>query len=171
MASRRPGSAISRPTRRPASSSSAATSAISTTSAAAAAVAAHVGEALRGLRAGGVASCLKHFPGHGDTALDSHLALPSCDADRERLERRELAPFRAHLEADSVMTAHVVYPALDPERPATFSRAIVHDLLRTRLGFEGVCITDALEMKGAAPDREPAAVARLAPAAGCALLR
>ncbi|TMQ47766.1 MAG: hypothetical protein E6K72_13680, partial [Candidatus Eisenbacteria bacterium] len=136
----------------------------------AAAVAARVGEALRGLRAGGVASCLKHFPGHGDTALDSHLALPSCDADRERLERRELAPFRAHLEADSVMTAHVVYPALDPERPATFSRTIVHDLLRTRLGFEGVCITDALEMKGAAAGREPAEVARLALDAGCDLL-
>ena len=135
-----------------------------------AAVAARLGEALRGMRAGGVASCLKHFPGHGDTALDSHLALPVCDADRERLERRELAPFRAHLEADSVMTAHVVYPALDPERPATFSRAIVHDLLRTRLGFEGVCITDALEMKGAAAGREPAEVARLALDAGCDLL-
>jgi beta-glucosidase-like glycosyl hydrolase len=135
-----------------------------------AAVAARLGEALRGLRAGGVASCLKHFPGHGDTALDSHLALPSCDADQERLERRELAPFRAHLDADSVMTAHVVYPALDPERPATFSRAIVHDLLRTRLGFEGVCITDALEMKGAAAGREPAEVALLALEAGCDLL-
>jgi beta-N-acetylhexosaminidase len=134
------------------------------------AVAERVGEALRGLNAGGVASCLKHFPGHGDTALDSHLALPVCDADAKALERRELAPFRAHLAADAVMTAHVVYPALDPERPATFSRAIVHDLLRTRLGFEGVCITDALEMKGAAAGREPAEVARLALDAGCDLL-
>ena len=135
-----------------------------------AAVAARVGDALRGLRAGGVASCLKHFPGHGDTALDSHHALPSCDADRDRLDRRELAPFRAHLDADAVMTAHVVYPALDPARPATFSPAIVHDLLRTRLGFEGVCITDALEMKGAAEGRGPAEIARLALDAGCDLL-
>ena len=135
------------------------------------AVATGVGEALRGLRAGGVASCLKHFPGHGDTALDSHLALPVCDADRNRLERRELAPFRAHLAAaDAVMTAHVVYPALDPGRPATFSRAIVHDLLRTRLGFAGVSITDALEMKGAAEGRGPADIARLALDAGCDLL-
>ncbi|HEY2955055.1 MAG TPA: glycoside hydrolase family 3 N-terminal domain-containing protein [Candidatus Eisenbacteria bacterium] len=134
------------------------------------AVAERVGQALRGLASGGVASCLKHFPGHGDTALDSHLALPSSAADRDLLERRELAPFRAHLEADAVMTAHVVYPALDPGRPATFSRAIVHDLLRERLGFEGVCITDALEMKGAAAGREPLEVARLALEAGCDLL-
>jgi len=134
------------------------------------AVSERVGEALRGLRAGGVAACLKHFPGHGDTALDSHLALPACAADRDTLERRELWPFRAHLDADAVMTAHVVYPALDPGRPATFSRAIVHDLLRTRLGFEGVCITDALEMKGAAAGREPLEVARLALEAGSDLL-
>src|SRR5438093_1330128 len=99
--------------------------------------------------------------------LSPHLVVPPNAA---RLARRELAPFRAHLEADSVMTAHVVYPALDPERPATFSRTIVHDLLRTRLGFEGVCITDALEMKGAAAGREPAEVARLALDAGCDLL-
>jgi len=134
------------------------------------AVAERVGEALRGLRAGGVAACLKHFPGHGDTALDSHLALPTCAADRDTLERRELVPFRAHLDADAVMTAHVVYPALDPGRPATFSRAVAHDLLRSRLGFEGVCITDALEMKGAAAGREPLEVARLALEAGADLL-
>ena len=134
------------------------------------AVAAAVGEALRGYRAARVASCLKHFPGHGDTVLDSHIALPRCDAAAATLEARELRPFRAHLDADSVMTAHVVYPALDRERPATFSRAIVHDLLRERMGYAGIAVTDALEMKGAAEGRSAADSGRLALEAGCDLL-
>ena len=129
-----------------------------------------VAEALRGYRAARIASCLKHFPGHGDTVLDSHLALPTCGAPAELLEARELAPFRANLDADAIMTAHVVYPAWDAARPATFSRAIVHDLLRDRLGFQGLAITDALEMKGAAEGREPREAARLALEAGCDLL-
>jgi beta-N-acetylhexosaminidase len=136
----------------------------------AAAVAQAVAAMVRGLRAGGVASCLKHFPGHGDTLIDSHLALPRCDAPADRLTAREVHPFSANLDADAVMTAHVVYPALDAVRPATFSRAIVHDLLRSRLGFQGIAITDALEMKGAAEGREPLAAARLALEAGCDLL-
>lgn len=135
-----------------------------------AAVARSVTEALRGYRAARVACCLKHFPGHGDTVLDSHLALPRCGSADGLLEARELAPFRANLDADAVMTAHVVYPAWDAERPATFSRAIVHDLLRDRLGFQGIAITDALEMKGAAEGREPHEAARLALEAGCDLL-
>jgi beta-N-acetylhexosaminidase len=129
-----------------------------------------VAEALEGFAAAGIASCLKHFPGHGDTEIDSHLALPISRADAATLERREIAPFRANLSADAVMTAHVVYPALDPERPATFSRAITHDLLRGRLGFEGVCITDALEMKGASGTLGLTGAARLALEAGCDLL-
>ncbi|MGH7731264.1 MAG: glycoside hydrolase family 3 N-terminal domain-containing protein, partial [Candidatus Eiseniibacteriota bacterium] len=134
------------------------------------AVAGAVAGAMRGYRAAGVAACLKHFPGHGDTVLDSHLALPRCDADASLLEARELHPFRANRDADAVMTAHVVYPALDAGRPATFSRAIVHDLLRERLGFQGVTITDALEMKGASEGRPAAESARLALEAGCDLL-
>jgi beta-glucosidase-like glycosyl hydrolase len=134
------------------------------------AVTSAIGEALAGFDQAGIASCLKHFPGHGDTEIDSHLALPTCRADRDTLERREIAPFRAHASADAVMSAHVVYPALDAERPATFSRAIVHDLLRERLAFRGVCITDALEMKGATGDRDAAEAARLALEAGCDLL-
>jgi beta-N-acetylhexosaminidase len=129
-----------------------------------------VTEALRGYRAAGVAACLKHFPGHGDTVLDSHLALPRCEAAAGLLEARELAPFRANLDANAVMTAHVVYPAWDPARPATLSRAIVHDLLRTRLRFQGIAITDALEMKGVVEGREPRDAARLAFEAGCDLL-
>ena len=136
-----------------------------------AAAGAAIAEVLAGLRAAGVASCLKHFPGHGDTRADSHLALPVCDADLATLESRELATFRAHLAAaDSVMTAHVVYPALDPERPGTFSPAIATGLLRERLGFTGVCVTDALEMQGAAAGRTPAEAGALALGAGCDLL-
>jgi beta-N-acetylhexosaminidase len=129
-----------------------------------------VGEALRGFAAGGLASCLKHFPGHGDTTLDSHHALPTVPGTRAAIEARELVPFRSCPEADAVMTAHVMVPAFDPERPGTFSRSIVHDLLRERLGFAGVCITDALEMKGASAGREPFEIARDALAAGCDLL-
>src|SRR5439155_6288366 len=79
-------------------------------------------------------------------------------------------PFRANRDADAVMTAHVPYRAPDPGRPATVSRAITHDLLRERLGFRGVTITDALEMRGAAAGRAPADTARLALEAGCDLL-
>ena len=130
-----------------------------------------LGDVLAGFRSAGIATCLKHFPGHGDTIVDSHLALPRCDAPLATLEARELAPFRAHLQADAVMSAHLVVPALDASAtPATFSRAIVHDLLRERMGFTGLCITDALEMKGAAEGREPAEIGRLALEAGCDLL-
>ena len=136
----------------------------------AATVASGVAEILRGFRSAGIASCLKHFPGHGDTVLDSHLALPRCDASHTRLEARELVPFRDNLGADAIMTAHVVYPAFDSEWPGTFSRAIVHGMLRQQLGFGGVSITDALEMKGAAAGRPPAEAARMALEAGCDLV-
>jgi beta-N-acetylhexosaminidase len=93
----------------------------------------------------------KHFPGHGDTAVDSHVNLPSITADRERLDSLELVPFRAAIAAgvDSVMTAHVAVPALAPPGlPATLSPAILTGLLRDQLGFHGLVITDALEMGG-----------------------
>jgi beta-N-acetylhexosaminidase len=125
---------------------------------------------IEGLRAGGVLSCIKHFPGHGDTLLDSHLALPSVLHDRARLDAVELAPFRrlAHV-ADSVMTAHVVYPALD-QGPATLSKKIVTELLRERFGFEGLVFSDDLEMKGIAAQQEPEAAGVLAVEAGCDVL-
>jgi beta-N-acetylhexosaminidase len=126
---------------------------------------------LRAFRRERVATCLKHFPGHGDTRTDSHVTRPVCGADRATLEARELAPFRALLaEADSVMTAHVDYPALDAAHPATFSRAIVTDLLRGALGYTGVCVTDALEMQGAAAGHSPAEAGMAALEAGCDLL-
>jgi beta-glucosidase-like glycosyl hydrolase/uncharacterized protein YbbC (DUF1343 family)/CubicO group peptidase (beta-lactamase class C family) len=106
---------------------------------------------VRGARAGGILTTVKHFPGHGDTAIDSHLALPTIPGDRSRLDRIELAPFRAAIAAgvDSVMTGHLAVPALDASgRPATLSRPITTDLLRGELGFRGLIVTDAMEMKG-----------------------
>jgi beta-N-acetylhexosaminidase len=113
-------------------------------------VVAKLGVALaRGLEDGGVASCAKHFPGHGDTETDSHLTLPRLAHPLERLREVELLPFRAYAQARgaSVMTAHVLFDAIDPEVPATLSRPVLHGLLRTELGFEGVLVSDDLEMK------------------------
>jgi beta-N-acetylhexosaminidase len=126
---------------------------------------------LRGLRAGGVQSCLKHFPGHGDTLLDSHLALPTVAHDRRRLDAVELVPFKrlASL-ADSMMTAHVLYSDLDPTRPATLSARISTDLLRRELAFDGVLFSDDLEMQAIADHMQPEDSAMLAIQAGCDLL-
>lgn len=95
----------------------------------------------------------KHFPGHGDTTEDSHLALPRLDADHDRIETVELAPFRKAVEAgvDAVMTAHLAVPALEPDNlPATVSGKIVTGVLRDELGFHGLVITDAMDMQGLA---------------------
>jgi beta-N-acetylhexosaminidase len=102
-----------------------------------------------GLADAGVAACGKHFPGHGDTESDSHFELPRLPHGIERLERVELVPFRAAARAGipAIMTAHVVFTALDPERPATMSQKVVSGLLRAQLGFDGVVFSDDLEMK------------------------
>jgi beta-N-acetylhexosaminidase len=100
-----------------------------------------------------VLTTAKHFPGHGDTAVDTHLNLATIPADRERLDRLELVPFRAAIAAgvDSVMTGHVAVPALAPaDLPATLSPAILTDLLKKDLGFTGLVVTDALDMGGIA---------------------
>ena len=104
----------------------------------------HVAAFVRGLQGSGVAACAKHFPGHGDTSEDSHLSLPVVAS----LEEAALLPFRAAVEAGalSLMTAHIVVRSLG-ETPATMSRAILHELLRNELGFDGMVMTDALEMK------------------------
>ena len=103
----------------------------------------------RGLQAGGVLGCAKHFPGHGDTAQDSHLELPVLKHSRERLDQIELRPFRQLIAAgvDSVMTAHLMIPSLDAERPATLSPRVLTDLLRDSLDFQGLIVTDALVME------------------------
>ncbi len=120
---------------------------------------------LRGLRDGGVIPCGKHFPGHGDTQTDSHLELPVVRRSRDELQRTELPPFRAAIAAGVPMliTAHVLYPALDPDQPATLSRPILTDLLRHALGFDGVIASDDLEMRAIAgrQDIGAAAVATL----------
>jgi beta-N-acetylhexosaminidase len=102
----------------------------------------------RGLEAAGVRGCGKHYPGHGDTATDSHLELPRVAADEKRLRAVELAPFEAAARAGvpMLMTAHVVYPAIDSE-PATLSRLWLDDVLRRKLAFTGVCLSDDLDMK------------------------
>jgi beta-N-acetylhexosaminidase len=124
-----------------------------------------------GLHDGGVLSCGKHFPGHGDTDLDSHLALPILRHDRARLEEVELRPFRAAARRlPSVMTAHVVFEAIDPEVPATMSRAAVSDLLREEIGFEGAVFSDDLEMKAIAERHSIEEAGVLAIEAGCDLL-
>ncbi len=114
---------------------------------------ARMGAALiEGMQGEGVAACGKHFPGHGDTAQDSHLDLPRLPHGMERLESIELPPFREAIRAGigSLMTAHVIFEALDPSVPATISRRVLTGLLRERLGFEGLIVSDDLEMKAVA---------------------
>ncbi|MEU8300137.1 glycoside hydrolase family 3 protein [Micromonospora sp. NPDC048909] len=115
-------------------------------------VARHTAAWVRGLQTGGVAACAKHFPGHGDTRVDSHHDLPLITGGRDRLDGTELAPFRAAVAAgvQAVMTGHLLVPALDPELPATLSSRILGGLLRDELGFCGVVVTDAVEMRAVA---------------------
>ena len=114
-------------------------------------VARHVAAFVEGLQETGVAACAKHFPGHGETRVDSHHDLPVIDVDPSTLRGRELVPFAAAVEAGvrSIMTAHIVVPSIAPE-PATLSRAHLTGLLRDELGFDGLIVTDALEMAGVA---------------------
>ncbi|SBT52864.1 glycoside hydrolase family 3 N-terminal domain-containing protein [Micromonospora auratinigra] len=115
-------------------------------------VAVHSAAAVAGLQSTGVAACAKHFPGHGATVADSHHELPTVDASPAVLRERDLPPFAAVIDAGvrAIMTAHIRVPALTGDGPATFSRAVLVDLLRREYGFTGTVITDALEMKGAA---------------------
>ncbi len=115
-------------------------------------VARHTAAWVRGLQSAGVAACAKHFPGHGDTAVDSHHDVPLIPADRTRLDACELPPFRAAIDAgvQAVMTGHLIVPAIDPDLPATLSPAILTGLLRDELGFRGLIVTDAIEMRAVA---------------------
>ena len=106
---------------------------------------------MQGVMDEGVACCVKHFPGHGDTSVDSHLDLPVVDKPRTALQALELMPFHAlRQHAPAVMTAHILYPQLDAEYPATLSRRILGELLRQDWGFDGAVITDSLVMKAIA---------------------
>ena len=133
-------------------------------------VAALVGAYVAGAKDGGMIATVKHFPGHGDTDVDSHLGLPVISYDRARLRDVELVPFRRGVEqgAEAVMAAHIVLPALDPapQTPATFSRPILHDLLRQELGFGGLLYTDSMSMDAVAKMVSPDEGAVRALAAG-----
>ena len=121
----------------------------------------------------GVLACAKHFPGHGRTSTDSHLERPSVRVTRHELMERDLVPFRAAIKAGvaSVMTAHVAFPSLDPAgQPATLSMAIVRVLLRERLGFDGLVVTDKMDMRGLTSTVSEADAAVAALFAGCDLV-
>ncbi|MEO8257091.1 MAG: beta-N-acetylhexosaminidase [Acidobacteriota bacterium] len=133
-------------------------------------VVARLGAAIvRALQDAGIAACGKHFPGHGDTGSDSHLELPLLEHPVERLRQVELVPFRAAIDAGvaSIMTAHVFLPAIDDTRPATLSKRIVSGLLREELRFDGLVLSDDLEMKAVAAQYAVPEAAVLAVAAGC----
>ncbi|MGB8941920.1 MAG: glycoside hydrolase family 3 protein, partial [Streptomyces sp.] len=112
-------------------------------------VARHTAAYVEGLQSAGVAACTKHFPGHGDTAVDSHHDVPRIGVDPEVLRARDLAPFRAAIAAGTraVMSAHILVPSLDAEYPATLSRRILTGILREELGFDGLIVTDGMEMQ------------------------
>ncbi len=103
---------------------------------------------IHALQTGGIAACGKHFPGHGDTHTDSHFDLPRLDHDLDRLRRLELVPFAAAIRAGvaSIMTTHVCYTTLDAVHPTTLSEAVIEPLLRRELGYDGVVVTDDMEM-------------------------
>ncbi|MGI9822557.1 glycoside hydrolase family 3 protein [Agromyces sp. Marseille-Q5079] len=132
----------------------------------------HTSAWIRGVQSTRVAASAKHFPGHGDTATDSHLALPVVDEPLEVLRERELVPFRAAIAAGTrtIMTSHILLPQLDAENPATLSPRILQGLLREEMGFEGVIVSDALDMKGASGVHGIPEAAVRALAAGCDLL-
>lgn len=123
----------------------------------------------RGLRSAGVAGCGKHFPGHGDTSVDSHVGLPVVPWDLERLEQIELVPFQAAVDAgmQCLMSAHVVCESIHPGVPATLSTRIGMALLRGELGFRGALLSDDLEMKAISGQRTVAEAAVMAVLAGC----
>src|SRR5215472_2433707 len=126
-------------------------------------VTAEVAAFVRGVEENGGLATAKHFPGHGDTSTDSHLDLPTVSSDRARLDRLELAPFRAAIDAGagSIMTGHLAVPALesDPNVPATMSYNITTDVLRKQMGFGGLVVTDALDMGGVTVRYPPGEVA------------
>jgi beta-N-acetylhexosaminidase len=124
---------------------------------------------IRTLQGEGIAACGKHFPGHGDTSVDSHFELPVLDHPPDRLEAVELVPFKAAIAAGvaAIMTAHILIPALDQENPGTLSKTIVDGMLKTRLGFQGLVLSDDLEMKAITARYSHSEATVRAIAAGC----
>ena len=124
---------------------------------------------IRALQSEGIAACGKHFPGHGDTSTDSHLELPVLEHAPDRFDAVELVPFRAAVDEDvaCIMTAHVLVPAFDAQLPATLSSRVVDAILKKRLGYRGIVISDDLDMKAISATWTPAESMVAALAAGC----
>lgn len=135
-------------------------------------VAAMTEAAVAGVLAAGAIATLKHFPGHGDTSLDSHRGLPTVNRDRDELFAIDLLPFARGVAAGAqvVMTAHILFPALDPDRPATLSPTILGDVLRGDLGFEGVILSDSMNMKSMRSNYDPVDATIEAINAGCDII-
>ena len=132
----------------------------------------HVAAAVKGAKSGGVLTTLKHFPGHGDTNIDSHRDLPIVTRSKDDVWKIDLVPFRAGIDAgvDIVMTSHILYESLDPENPATFSKVILQDILREKLGFQGVIISDSMNMHALRNYYKPVDAAVAALSAGVDLI-
>ena len=131
-----------------------------------------VSAAVRGHLTEGVQPCVKHFPGHGDTTVDSHLALPKVTTPLETLREREFRPFTKGFKSGCalVMTAHIVFPEIDPDRPATLSRKVLRSLLRDELRYKGLIISDDMEMQAITDHFGADEAPRMAIEAGCDLL-
>ncbi|WP_281704718.1 glycoside hydrolase family 3 protein [Aeromonas taiwanensis] len=131
-------------------------------------VALHSAAAVRGLHGGGICGSGKHFPGHGDTQGDSHREIPRVDKSLAELREQDLLPFQAAIDAgvELIMTSHILYPQIDSERPATLSPVILQDLLRTEMGFEGIIISDSMNMGAIVHHYSPSTAAVLALKAG-----
>ncbi len=126
-------------------------------------------QTMNGIQDGGIISVVKHFPGHGDTAVDSHLGLPSLEHDMDRLQSVELMPFKKAIEcgADAVMAGHILFHTIDAVNPASLSRTIITDILRKDLGYDGVVITDDMTMGAIVQHYELTEAAVEAVNAGC----
>ena len=131
----------------------------------------YAGQFMRGLLENGILSCIKHFPGHGDTTVDSHFSLPVVEKTIEELRSFELKPFKALIDqgASMVMTSHIVFPKIHQEAPATLSSFWLKDILRKELGFSGVIVTDDLDMKAVSDHHTPETLSTKAFDAGCEL--
>lgn len=128
---------------------------------------------IKGLRDNGVLSCAKHFPGHGDTGVDSHIDMPVSEQTKEDLLRRDLIPFKSAVEGgvDCIMPAHIAYPEISGQKiPATISKALIKGILRKRLGFGGLVITDSFRMEGIGVSGDEADTSGLALASGCDII-
>ena len=132
----------------------------------------HVASAVRGAKSGGVLTTLKHFPGHGDTYIDSHRDLPVVKRSKADVWKIDLTPFREGIKAgvDVVMTSHIIYKSLDPDNPATFSKIILQQILREELGFKGVIISDSMNMHALQKHYNPVDAAIAAISAGVDLI-